>query len=160
MTGIEIAIFAAIAAGTVSAVASHQQGKAQERSAKASAEFNAAKARQDAEQKTAAGKLAADRIRRQRIRLTKSQTAEFASRGVTEEGTPIKFKIQSAAEEELNANLTQHNFEIGAAASISEARVFDFKKGQASAFKRAGNINAGASLLGGIAQAGLIKAAS
>ena len=166
MTGIEtavllkVAIAATIASTAIAVTSSIQQGKAQERSAKASAEFNAAKARDEAQQKAAAGRIEADRIRRARIRLTKEQRAEGGASGLTSEGTPIRFMIQSAGEEELNAQMTQHNFEVGAAASRSAASVQDFKKNQASAFKRAGNMQAGASLLSGIAQAGLISASA
>ena len=52
MTGVEIALIAGAVVGGVSAV---QQGRAQERSAKANAEFNAKVARDEAAQKAAAG---------------------------------------------------------------------------------------------------------
>jgi hypothetical protein len=159
MSGLEPLVIPAILAGTaVTAVTAVQQGRAQERSAKANAEFNAKVARDEAAQKAAAGRLEADRLRRQRIRLTGSQRVGFAKSGVTTEGTPIDVMIKSAAEEELNANLAQHNFDVSAGQSLSQASLFDFRRKQASRFSRAGNIQAGASLLSGVASAGKFRA--
>lgn len=149
----ELAVYAALAASSVSAYSSYQQGKAQERSARASAEFNRQIAQNEAEQKRRAGQLEADRMRRQRLGLTKSQRAGYAKSGVTSEGTPIQVMIQSSAEEELNANLAQYNYEVAAARSTSEANLYGYKKRQASAYKRAGAMSAGASLLRGVSQA-------
>lgn len=166
MTGAEIpiltqlAIAAAVTGGTIAAVGTIQQGKAQAASIKANAKFNAAVKRDEAAQKVAAGKLEADRLRRRRINLTKSQRVGFAKSGVTSEGTPIDVMIQSAAEEELNANLAQHNFQVGAARSRSEASLFDFQRRGAGRIKSASRFQAGASLLGGISQAGVIGASA
>ncbi len=161
MMAAELAIIAAIGGavvGTVGVIQSRRAQKSQESAAKASAEFNARAKRDEAARKSAAGRLEADRIRRQRIRLGKSQVAGFAKAGVTSEGTPIDVQIQSAAEEELNAQLAQHNFEIGASKSLSQASVFDFRRRTAGTSGTGTALTAGSTLLGGITQAATIKA--
>ena len=140
-----IALIATAVSAGVSAYSSHEQGK----SAAAAAKVNAQIAEREADQRRTAGRLEAERMRRERIRLAAAQRAGYAKSGVTSEGTPLQVMIQSAAEEELNAQLTQYNYEIGAQRSESEASLYRFGGKVA---RRAGNMQAGTSLLSGVSQ--------
>ena len=132
-----------------------RQGKIQASEAKANAEFNAKVARNEAARKEEAGRLEADRIRREKIKLTKSQRVGFGKSGVTSEGTPIDVMIKSAAEEELNAQISQFNAGVSAAQSRTEADLLIFKgKQRARAIKSSSRIQAGSTLLSAAAQAG------
>ena len=136
------------------AFAQYKQGKQEAADIKANAEINAAIARDDAEQKAAAGRLEAERIRRQAIRLTKEQKAAGGASGLTSEGTPIDVMIQSAAEEELNAVRTQHNFEVAKTRSINQSNMILAQgKNRARSVRTSANIAAGTTLLNAVASA-------
>ena len=152
MSLLAIAATTALVGSGVQAYSSYQQGK----SAEAAGKVNAALAQREADQQRQAGQLEAERMRRERIRLAATQRAGFAKSGVTSEGTPLQVMIQSAADEELNAQMTQYNAGIGAMRSGSEASIY---KAQGVAAKRAGTLQAGSSLLSGVSQAAYIRAA-
>ena len=137
------------------AFAQYKQGKREAEDAKNQAAVNAAIARDDAEQKAAAGRLEAERIRRNAIRLTKEQKTGFAKAGVTTEGTPIDIMIQSAGEEELNAQQTQRNFEVARTRSINQSSMILAQgKNRAQSIRTSANIAAGTTLLNAVASAG------
>lgn len=104
------------------------------------AEYNAAVARQKAQAARKAGKLEADRIRKQRERLTGRQKALYAKAGVTFSGSPMEVMIDSATNYEMDALITEYNYEVEARQSESQAQISNWraKTYRSNSWKRAG----------------------
>lgn len=153
MSGIEIAIAAAVASAAVTAggtiYASQTQAAAQKTQAKI-AEMQGEQARQEAAAKE-------QRLRREAAKIRGRQEAAFAASGVAMEGSPLAVLEETAIESELDALAARYE---GAAAwsGTTQGRLL---RSQAQTTKTAGYFESGAQLLGGAARAaGYVDATS
>jgi hypothetical protein len=135
-----------LASTAVSAYGQYQQGQQQAQAA----EYNAAVARQQAEASREAGKLEAARIRKQKERLTGRQRAMYAKAGVTMEGSPMEVMLDSATDAEMDALITEYNYETQARQAGSQASMSQWRAG---VYERTGTQRAGATLLQGVSTA-------
>lgn len=157
MTGVELLLAASAVIGAVGEISAGQQAKrtaelnaSLSRIEARNADFRAAQARDAAE-------ADATRRRRQARRQEGSARARVASSGITFEGSPLDVFEDIAAENELEARLLEHEGELAAfeseseaQASRNEARIREFQGQQAleNSFFRAGGrlLGAGADI--------------
>ncbi len=119
----------------------------------AAAAFNAKVAEQRAAREEEAGKVEADDTRRMASRQRATQLAALASSGIEVEdpaGTPLLINEATFREGELAANRRLFARQIGSERLQQEAAL---ERSKIGAFKTAGLIGAGSSLLGGFRQA-------
>ena len=150
------AIAVSVVSGVVGAISSIQQANAQA----AAATFNAKVAEQRAAREEEAGKVEADDTRRFASRERATMMAALASSGIQVSdpaGTPLLINEAVFREQELTANRRQFARLIGSERLQQDAAL---KRSEASAFRTAGIIGAGTSLLGGFRQAFSIAAAA
>jgi predicted nucleotide-binding protein (sugar kinase/HSP70/actin superfamily) len=125
-----------------------QQGQQQAQAAS----YNAAVARQKAQAARQAGELEAERIRKQKERLTGRQKALYAKSGVTFSGSPMEVMIDSATNAEMDALITEYNYSVEASQAESQASMSRYRAG---VYQRTGYMRAGQTLLTGASQSGL-----
>lgn len=135
MSGIEIALAALSAAGTVA------QGVAANKTAK----YQAAVMRQNAEITRQRAAAEEDKYRRQTGKLLGRQRALFANSGVSLEGSPLLAQEDTAANAELEALTIRHSGDLDAAAQLNDAMLTRLKGRSALV---GGVTGAGESLLG------------
>jgi hypothetical protein len=137
---------AAVAGTAVSAVGAYSQGQAQ----KASAEFNAKVAQNNAQAATQQAGAEAQMIRQRGERLRGAQAAALAKAGVSG-GSAGDVVYDSATQNELEALMTQYRGHVEAGRETSQSQLFQSQAGYAG---RAGAINAGSTAISGLANAG------
>jgi hypothetical protein len=143
-----IASLAATAVGTgVSAYNQYQAGKAQQ----SLSNYNAAVSDQAAVDTARDGRIAANAQRAQNERLKARQRALYAKAGVSiATGSPLMVQVEQAGELEMAA-LEQEQQANSQAAKLRQQAVLDRMQG--SAAKKAGGLNAMATVLQGAGQA-------
>lgn len=141
-TGAELAVAASLAGTAVSAVGAVQQGKA----AKASADYNAAVAHNQAIAARQKAEFDAERERERVQRLLGAQRAGFAKGGVEIEGTPLLVMEDAAEQGELDVQAILYGGDIQSDNYQAEAGLRRMEGAQA---KKAGMFGAGSTLLTG-----------
>jgi hypothetical protein len=147
MAGPELLALATV----VSSGASIVQGVQASNAAKANARAYEA----DAVAAQQAAALAEQQSRRESERLLSTQRARYAAAGVTLEGSPLLVQVDSAKQAELEALTIRYGGNVEATANRNKAA---FQRSNASAYRAAGLINAGQTLLAG-ANDGVFKLA-
>ncbi|WP_043588415.1 hypothetical protein [Geminisphaera colitermitum] len=141
------AVVASVAGAGVSAYSSIQQGKATERLNN----YNAALAQQEASVKERDSRIAANAQREQNAALLARQRALYAKSGVVgTTGTPLLVQSETAATLERSALDIERTGNIEAGRYRQQA-VLDRMAGKSA--RRAGTLNAGATILGGVGSA-------
>lgn len=136
---VALGLMSVVGAG-ISAYGSIREGQDQAQASR----YNADVARQQATMIEQSGALEAEDKRRQALRLTKRQTALYAASGVTLSGSPLAVMIDSAAEGELDARISEYNTKVGASQARSQA---GYDEMQAGMYERGGLYKAGTTLL-------------
>lgn len=137
------ALAVGVAAAGTSAYAAHEQGEQQAKVAK----YNQRVAENQAAMAEDQGKLAAEGERDRQRRLMATQHARQAASGVvTTEGSPLVVQMDSARQAERDLQLLRYGTDVRATGWASEA---ELQRGYSSYARRAGNLNAGVSLLAG-----------
>jgi uncharacterized protein involved in type VI secretion and phage assembly len=129
-----------------------QQGQQQAQAAS----YNAAVARQKAQAARQAGELEAEKIRKQKERLTGRQKALYAKAGVTFSGSPMEVMIDSATDAEMDALITEYNYSVEASQAESQAQISNWR---AKTYRSSSWTRAGATLLTGASESGLFDKA-
>lgn len=142
-----IAIVTVLAAAA-SAYAQYEQGQAQQQAAR----YNAKIAEQQAQSAAQMAKAQADQQREQYRRQIATNRAATGAAGVSDVGSPLLLEADNATQAELNARMTEYGGQIRAQGFRSEIPLLRFQGRQAAA---AGTIGAGATLLSGVASAGV-----
>lgn len=164
MTGAEIAIIALAATGTgVAAYSQYQQGKAAEDQAKAEAAwhaYNAKVAQREAEAEREAAEFESIQHKKQADKLLARQRVLRGASGVTVEGSPLLVMEDTAAElalEAANLRMTgQRRISQFKSQSILDISKAGAAKARGAGFAQAGKIGAGATILGGAADIGMM----
>jgi Flp pilus assembly protein TadB len=141
------AVVIGVAAAGASAYASYEQAEQQKKSAK----YNQRVAENQAAQAKEQGKLAAESERDRQRRLLATQHVRQAASGVlTTEGSPLVVQADSVRQGQRDLQLIEYGTDVRATGWSAEA---ELQRGQASWYRKAGAINAGVSLLGGVSSA-------
>lgn len=113
------------------------------------AAFNAALARQQAEQEEGAKEIELYRLERQRRRMLGEQRALYAKAGIQIEGTPLEVLADTEAQFELEKRLIGYERQIKKQRALAEER---FLRRQRRQIGITGALGVGATLLGGLAE--------
>lgn len=142
-----LAAVAGLAGAGLSAAGSLSAGKAAEQQAN----YQAAVLRQQAERERRIAEIEARRIRKDGERLAARQRARVAAAGARLTGTPLLLIGQTAEDAELGALTALNNAE---AAAIRKQQEAELERASGRTKRRAGQIRAGSTLLGGVARYG------
>jgi len=158
------AILAVAIAGTaVAAYGQYQEGKAAESQARAEAawhEYNAKVARREEEAERQATAFEVQQHRREAKQLLARQRALVGKAGVTAEGSPLLFAEDTASQLALESTMIRMGGARRAARfrsqSILDISMAGAAKSRATAYGKAGALRAGSTLLGGMADIGMM----
>ena len=162
MTGLEIPLL--IAATGISAYSSYQQGQVAKQQSRAQAawhEYNAKIAQREAEAERKAAAFESKQFERGARQLLSRQRTLVGKAGVEMAGSPLLVAEDTAAQLALEAA----NIRVGGQRRVQRWRsqsILDIGKARATrtaatAFGRAGALQAGAGLLGGAAKVGFMR---
>jgi hypothetical protein len=141
------AIGAAVGGLALTAYSQYEAGQ----SAKATANYNAKLAENEAKAKEQQAHVESRQMQKQKERLIAAQRAGFAKGGaVITEGTPLLLMAEQAGEAELDILQNQRNRAMEATALKSEASLQKYQGKQAA---RAANIQAVGTVIGGAGKA-------
>ena len=141
-------LIAGLVSSGISAYGSYREGQ----DAKEASLYNANVARTNAEMNATmieqSGALDASRQRKQVSRLIGTQKAGFAGAGVELTGSPLDVMINTAAEGELDAQITEYNTKANAYSVRYGGRSqAEYDEKLAGIYERSGNFKAGSTLL-------------
>jgi hypothetical protein len=140
--GIGLGSIFSLAGTFLSAAAAKSQADAQAEAA----EFNARVREIEAQSERDVAGAKAEDFRRQEGRKRATAIAQTAASGVTLEGTPLLVDEAIVNEIELGANRVTHQGDVRATGLENQA---ELDRSKAKNFRKAGSINAGATLLSG-----------
>lgn len=129
------------------AVGQLQQGMA----ASSAARHNAQAARMEAQAIKVSGKREEEKLAREKKKMGGAQKAAYAKAGVLFEGSPFEVMSDTATQYELDLNAQKYNTQMGVSRAHSEA---EYQRSMAGAYRTAGFIGAGATLLTGVGRVG------
>lgn len=118
------------------------------------AEFNAALARQRAEQEERAKEIDLYQLKRRKRRLLGKQRALYAKAGLDIEGTPLEVLADTEAQFELDKRLAEYNREIAKRQAETESSFYKFRRRQLATL---GLADVGSTLLTGALEYPLYK---
>lgn len=118
------------------------------------AKFNAAIARQQAEQEERAKEIDIYRLERQRRQMLGQQRSLYAKAGLDIEGTPLEVLADTEAQFELEKRMIEYGTQVRKQRALAEER---FLRRQGRQIGLTGALGVGTTLLGGLAEAGLYK---